>query len=57
MKSDRDYETQLALAVKLVRQLDGVPINKARDALEHAIVLLSTTQIVQAESSLLVKAR
>jgi hypothetical protein len=47
MKSERE------LAVELVKQLDGVPINKARNALQHAILLLSDTQIVSANSPLL----
>jgi hypothetical protein len=41
------------LAVNLIKVLDGIPINKARLALEHAIGLLSDTQVVSAESPLL----
>jgi hypothetical protein len=37
----------------LVKQLDGVPINKARMALQNAILLLSSTQVVSAKSPLL----
>jgi hypothetical protein len=47
MKSERE------IAIELVKLLDGVPISKARNALEHAIILLSDTQIVSAESPLL----
>ena len=39
MKSERE------LAVELVKLLDGV-INKARNALDHAILLLSEMQTV-----------
>jgi hypothetical protein len=46
-KSERE------LAIDLVKQLDGVPINKARLALQHAIFLLSDTQVVSARSPLL----
>jgi hypothetical protein len=48
-----DQKSEHDLAVELVKQLDGVPINKARHALEHAIVLLSESQIVSALSPLL----
>ena len=41
------------LAIKLVKQLDGIPIDKARNALERATELLSRTQIVSAHSPLL----
>jgi hypothetical protein len=35
LKSERE------IAIELVKLLDGVPISKARNALEHAIILLS----------------
>lgn len=48
-KSERE------LAIRLIEQLDSVPIDKARNALEHAILLLSETQIVWAKSPLLAR--
>lgn len=44
-------ETQLAC--ELVKDLDGVSIELAKSALTHAVMLLSTTQIVSASSPLL----
>jgi hypothetical protein len=46
-KSEKD------LAKELLRVLDGVSIRCATNALDHAIQLLSTTQVVDSESSLL----
>jgi hypothetical protein len=41
------------IAVKLVKQLDGISIEDARKALDRAATLLSTTQVVSSESPLL----
>jgi hypothetical protein len=46
-------KTERELAIELVKVCDGVPINKAQNALEHAISLLLSTQIVSANSLLL----
>ena len=42
-------------AVALVKQLDGVTIYKAREALEYATTLLTDAQIVSGKSKLLNK--
>jgi hypothetical protein len=47
LKSERE------LAVALVKMLDGVPIDKARNALEHAAELCCSTQIISCKSALL----
>jgi hypothetical protein len=44
LKSERE------LAIEVVKTLDGVPIDKARNALEHAAALLSTSQIVATDT-------
>lgn len=46
-------KTEEQLAHELVKHLDGVPIYVAKNALEHAVLLLSSTQIVSAKSPLL----
>jgi hypothetical protein len=50
MKVDK---SEIQLACELVKVLDGVPINLATNALNHAIILLSSTQVVSAKSPLL----
>ena len=50
-------KTEEQLARELVRHLDGVPIDKAKNALEHAALLLLSTQIVSAKSPLLIQGR
>jgi hypothetical protein len=47
-------KTEGELACELIRVLDGCSIQLARNALEHAVTLLSTTQIVRADSPLFV---
>lgn len=49
----KKLKSENELSRALVKQLDGVPINKARMALETAILLLSSTQVVSAKSPLL----
>ena len=46
-------KSEAELAKELLRVLDGVSIRCATNALEHAIQLLSTTQVVNSESPLL----
>jgi hypothetical protein len=46
-------KTERELAKGLLRVLDGVSISRARNALEHAIQLLTTSQIVNSDSPLL----
>jgi hypothetical protein len=41
------------LAKELLKVLDGVSIRRATNALEYAIQLLATTQVVNSESPLL----
>jgi ribosomal protein L7/L12 len=41
------------IAVKLIKQLDGYSIKEAKEALERAAILLSTTQIVSAKNRFL----
>ena len=41
----------------LIRMLDGLTIDEARGILQEAIVLLSATQLVSAESPLLLPRR
>ena len=50
MKADR---TEIQLACELIRVLDGLPIERARDALIRAQNLLLKTQTVSATNSLL----
>jgi hypothetical protein len=46
-------KSEAELAKELLKVLDGVSIRHATNALEHAIQLLGTTQIVNSESPLL----
>jgi hypothetical protein len=46
-------KTEVELAIELIQVLDGVSIDLATNALNHAILLLSSTQIVSAKSPLL----
>jgi hypothetical protein len=46
-------KSEKALAKELLRVQDGVSICRATNALEYAIQLLKTTQIVNSESPLL----
>jgi hypothetical protein len=48
-----EIKSERELAVEVVKLLDGVPIDKAKNALEHAAVLLLSTQIVSANTPLL----
>jgi len=47
-------KSEIQLACELVKVLDGVPIDLATNALNHAIILLSSTQVVSAKSPLLI---
>jgi len=44
--------TQDEIAVKLVKQLDGISIEDAKKALDRAATLLTTTQVVSRNSPL-----
>lgn len=46
-------KSELQLACELIRLLDGISIEQARNALMRACDLLSTTQMVHADSPLL----
>ena len=45
--------TETEIACEIVKLLDGLPIDLATNALNHAILLLSSTQVVSAKSPLL----
>ena len=49
-------KSEIQLACELIRVLNGLPIKQARDALARADMLLLTTQVVRADSPLLVEA-
>jgi hypothetical protein len=42
-----------AIAVQLIKRLDGIPIEAAKNALARAVELLDKTQIVSARTPLL----
>ena len=46
-------KSEAQLACELIKVLDGVSIERAHNALTHAIELLSSTQVVSAKSPLL----
>lgn len=46
-------KTEIELACTLIRVLDGIPIQAAKDALSRAQAMLLTTQTVRADSPLL----
>ena len=46
-------KSEAQLACELIKLLDGVSIERAHNALTHAIQLLSSTQVVSASNPLL----
>lgn len=52
MKKRAKDLTQDEIAVKLVKQLDGISIEDAKKALDRAAILLTTTQVVSRDSPL-----
>jgi hypothetical protein len=51
--TEQKMKSETELACELIRVLDQMPIDLAKNALQHAIGLLASTQTVRADSPLL----